>query len=163
MGILKLFLRALGLRRHRSSHYYRQSFTADLPRQAFTILTGRCYVVDGDTIVIANTKIRLAGIDAPEVEDPWGKKAKWEMMQLCKYQVVQAVFDGNQSHDRNVATCYLPDGRDLSAELVKLGLAIDWPKYSGGKYRIHEPPDVRRKLWRCDARQRGQYVPEKRL
>jgi micrococcal nuclease len=49
----------------------------------------------------------------------------------------------------------LPDGRDLSAEMVKAGHAIDWRKFSGGKYRQLEPDGIRKKLWRCDARQKG--------
>lgn len=59
------------------------------------------------------------------------------------------------SYDRVVAECFLPDGRDLAAELVKAGLALDWPKFSGGKYRHLEPPDARRKLWRANLRQGG--------
>lgn len=116
---------------------------------------GRCYVVDGDTIFIGDASIRLAGIDAPELDHPYGKNAKWALINLCKGQTVHAVLEGAMSHDRTVATCYLPDGRDLSAEMVKLGLAVDWPKFSGGKYRQYEVPDIRRKLWRCDARQKG--------
>lgn len=50
---------------------------------------------------------------------------------------------------------FVPDGRDIAAELVKVGHAIDWPKYSGGRYRDLEPSGIRKKLWRADARQRG--------
>ncbi len=118
-------------------------------------IKGQCYVVDGDTIFIGNASIRLSGIDAPELDHPYGKNAKWALVKLCKGKIVRAVLDGATSHDRTVATCYLPDGRDLSAEMVKLGMAIDWPKYSGGRYRQFEPRDIRKKLWRCDARQKG--------
>ena len=55
-----------------------------------------------------------------------------------------------------VAKCYLKDGRDLSAEMVKLDLAIDWPKFSGGVYGSMEITDVRKKLWLADARQKGE-------
>jgi len=70
-----------------------------------------------------------------------------------------AVFEGDLSHDRTVATCYLPDGRYLSAEMVKAGMAIDWPKFSRGKYSGIELPGIRKKLWRCDARQKGRMPP----
>lgn len=122
-------------------------------------LKGRCYVVDGDTITIGNTSIRLAGIDAPEMDHPYGKNAKWALVNLCKGQVITAEMEDHFSHGRCVATCYLPDGRDLSAEMVKAGLAIDWRKFSGGKYRHLEPEGVRRKLWRADARQKGLMPP----
>ena len=118
-------------------------------------LRGRAWVIDGDTIDIGGTRIRLAGIDAPEMDHPYGKNAKWTLVNLCKGQEIRAVFDGDLSHDRTVATCYLPDGRDLSSEMVRAGMAIDWRKFSGGKYASLEPPGIRRKLWRCDARQKG--------
>ncbi|MFO1202261.1 MAG: thermonuclease family protein [Tabrizicola sp.] len=122
-------------------------------------LRGRAWVIDGDTLDISGTRIRLAGIDAPEMDHPYGKSAKWALVDLCKGQEVRAVFDGDLSHDRTVATCYLPDGRDLSAEMVRAGLAIDWPKFSRGRYSGLEVPGIRRKLWRCDARQKGRMPP----
>lgn len=120
-----------------------------------TILKGRCWVVDGDTIVIDKVHIRLAGIDAPELDHPWGKQSKWALVQLCKGQTVTAHIRPELSYDRVVAECFLSDGRDLAAELVRAGMALDWPKFSGGKYRHLETPDARSKLWRADARQRG--------
>ena len=129
------------------------SLPQPLPKE--TVLRGRCWVIDGDTIVIDNTRLRLAGIDAPELDHPWGKQSKWALVQLCKGQTVTARIKPEVSYDRMVAECFLPDGRDLGAELVRIGLALDWPKFSGGKYRHLEPEDVRRKLWRAAARQRG--------
>jgi endonuclease YncB( thermonuclease family) len=118
-------------------------------------LRGRCWVIDGDTIVINSVHIRLAGIDAPELDHPWGQRSKWTLMQLCKGKTVTARIKPELSYDRLVAECFLPDGRDLAAELVRSGMALDWPKFSGGKYRNLEPADARRKLWRADARQKG--------
>lgn len=118
-------------------------------------LAGKCHVIDGDTIVIRGTHIRLAGIDAPELDHPFGKQARWTLINLCKGQVVTARLKPELSHDRVVAQCFLPDGRDLAAEMVRMGMAIDWPKYSGGRYRQLEPEGVRKKLWRAAIRQRG--------
>ena len=39
--------------------------------------------------------------------------------------------------------------------MVKLGMAINWPKYSGGAYASLERPGIRKKLWLADARQKG--------
>lgn len=109
-------------------------------------LTGKCHVIDGDTIVIKRTKIRLAGIDAPELDMPWGQKSKWEMVNICKGQEITAKLTGETSYDRLVGICYLPDGRDIGAELITRGLALDWAKFSGGKYKHLEPRGVRNKL-----------------
>ena len=119
------------------------------------IVQGKAWVTDGDTIIINKTQVRLFGIDAPEIDHPFGQKAKWAMVKLCKGHVVKAVVTDIDHFGRTVAHCTLPDGRDLSAELVKMGLATDWPKYSGGKYAHLEAAGVRKKLWLADARQQG--------
>lgn len=120
-----------------------------------TVLCGPCWVVDGDTIMIDKVSIRIAGIDAPELDHPYGQQAKWALVKLCRGQVVTARIKPELSHDRLVAECVLPDGRDLGAEMVRTGLALDWPKFSGGKYRHLETADARKKLWRAAVRQRG--------
>ncbi len=68
-------------------------------------------VVDGDTIKHEGRNYRLWGIDAPERGDPYGQASG------------------------GVLRCDLPDGRDVACEMVRLGAAVDWPKYSKGKYR----------------------------
>jgi endonuclease YncB( thermonuclease family) len=118
-------------------------------------VTGAAYVTDGDTIKIKKTQIRLFGIDAPELNHPHGRRAKSALIKLCKGQTVRAEITEVDHYGRTVAQCYLADGRDLSAEMVKLGLAIDWPKFSGGKYLSLETPDARKNLFLADARQKG--------
>lgn len=120
-----------------------------------TTIEGPAYVVDGDTIVIQKTQIRLFGVDAPELDHPHGKNAKWALVNLCKGKTIRAEVIEQDAYGRTVAKCHLQDGRDLSAEMVKLGLAIDWPKFSGRKYSSLEVPGVRKKLWLADARQKG--------
>lgn len=109
-------------------------------------VVGRAWIIDGDTIAIKGTKIRLAGIDAPELDMPYGKAAKWAMVRICKGQTVTAKLDGERSFDRLVGTCYLPDGRDIGAELIKQGFALDLTRFSGGKYEQFEPAGARQKL-----------------
>lgn len=152
------FVRLKGARANRSAASRFRPFDAKSarPLSANTVLSGRAYVIDGDTIVIRKTQIRLFGIDAPELDHPYGKKAKWALLSLCKGQNIRAEVTDQDAHGRTVARCYLQDGRDLSAEMVRLGLAIDWPKFSRGKYRALELSDARKKLWLADARQKGQ-------
>ena len=122
-------------------------------------LKGKCYVIDGDTIVINKVHIRLFGIDAPEMDQPWGVKSKFAMVALCKGQIVTAHIQDHSSFDRVVAKCVLPDGTDLSAALVTQGLALDWAKFSGGAYRHLEPEGIRKKLWRVSAKHQGRFKP----
>ena len=107
------------------------------------------------TLKIKNTQIRLFGIDAPELNHPYGKKAKWALHQLCKGQEINAEITDVDEYGRTVARCYLPDGRDLSEEMVAKGLALDWSKFSDGVYRHLETADARKKLFLADARQKG--------
>ena len=114
-----------------------------------TIISGKCHVIDGDTIAIGKQKIRLAGIDAPELHNPYGKQAKWKMVEICKGQNITAYLTGETSYDRVVAKCFLDDGRDIAEEIVKAGLALDIPHFPNADYKRFEPPGVRRKLrWR---------------
>lgn len=114
-----------------------------------TTIKGTCWVIDGDTICIGKQKIRLAGVDAPELNNPYGKQAKWAMVELCKGQTITAYLTGETSYDRVVAKCFLEDGRDLAEEIVKAGLALDLPHFPNADYKRFEPPGVRRKLrWR---------------
>ena len=126
------------------------------------IIKGPAYVVDGDTLIIKQNQIRLFGVDAPEYGHPYGKSAKYKLMALCKGQEVTAEVTDTDTHGRKVARCSLGDGRDLSAEMVKLGLALDWAKFSGGRYAHLEVEGIRKKLWLADARQKGRmHVWEK--
>ena len=59
---------------------------------------------------------------------------------------MSAHFTGEESYNRKVAICYLSDGRDIGAEIVKQGYALDFTKYSKGKYKELETADARKKL-----------------
>lgn len=163
-----VFLMSRGRRNDRDARPGKSTFEQALARRrppsapeppatepAEAALEGSAYVVDGDSLVIRNTQIRLFGVDAPELNHPYGKKAKWALHALCKGRQVRAEITQQDIHGRTVAKCYLDDDRDLSAEMVKLGLAIDWPKFSGGRYRSLEIEGARKKLWLADARQKG--------
>jgi len=107
---------------------------------------GYCHVIDGDTIMVRGVKVRIFGIDAPELDRPFGQKAKWAMISICKRKMITVVPNGETSYDRIVGECRLPDGTDIAAELVKMGLAVDWPQFSGGRYRGLEHPHAARRL-----------------
>lgn len=123
--------------------------------ESLSVVTGKAYVIDGDSLVIQKQELRLFGIDAPEFDHPYGRSAKSALIKMCNGHIIRAEILENDVHGRQVARCFLPDGRDLSAEMVKLGLAIDWAKFSGGVYRPFEVTDARKKLWLADARQKG--------
>ena len=52
---------------------------------------------------------------------------------------VRCELDGTKTHDRWVGICYL-NGRDIGAAVIGVGLALDCPRYSGGRYAKLEVP-----------------------
>ena len=113
---------------------------------SFAPFSGKAHVIDGDTIKVRGLKVRLAGINAPELDMPYGQKAKWEMVNICKGKTVRVVPNGETSYDRIVATCYVDGDTDIGAELIKRGLARDIPVFTDGKYKHLETAAARRRI-----------------
>jgi endonuclease YncB( thermonuclease family) len=121
-------------------------------------LTGRPSVIDGDTLGIHGTRIRLWGIDAPESsqlcrgEDslPYrcGAKAANELDAFIAGRPVDCSSMSLDQYGRTVAVCSIA-GVDLAEWLVRAGLALNWPKYSKGKYEKaqHEAEHAGRGMW----------------
>jgi micrococcal nuclease len=113
-------------------------------------LSGPAYVIDGDTIVVGGVHVRLNGIDAPEVihpgqpaADPFGDESRDGLRAIINDEIVRCATNGEKTHHREVGVCLLPDGRDIGAELIKQGLALDCAHFSHGRYRALEPDGVR--------------------
>ena len=93
------------------------------------------YVFDGDTIRIGPARIRLFGIDAPELATPAGPMAREVMKQLVEGMPVSCMLTGDRSYDRYVAVCFLGDSVvDIGWFMVREGLAVDDRFFSGGVY-----------------------------
>jgi len=96
-------------------------------------VTGRAWVVDGDTIRIAGIPIRLDGIDAPERSQtctypngrawPCGEAATRRLHERTRGRIVTCKPRGHDRYARLIATCWL-DGSDLNAWLVREGWAV---------------------------------------
>ena len=118
----------------------------DFDPKYFNPFEGSAHVIDGDTIVVKGQKIRLAGVNAPELDQAWGQKSKWEMVKILKGKIVHVVPNGETSFDRIVATCYIDGDTDIGAELISRGLARDIPAFTGGKYKKYETGAGRRRV-----------------
>jgi micrococcal nuclease len=90
------------------------------------------HVVDGDTVVLANVqKVRLLGIDAPEMEregkpaDFMAHKSKKFLAELVEGKRVRLEYDRLRydRYGRTLAYLFLPDGTNVSREMVLQGLA----------------------------------------
>ncbi len=105
-------------------------------------LMGVVSVVDGDTLSMGKERIRMHGIDAPESSQtclragrPWrcGQAAALALSDRIGRQIVRCELVDRDRWGRAVATCFV--GADsLNQWLVQEGWALDWPRYSRGKY-----------------------------
>jgi len=99
---------------------------------AFTGLVVK--ITDGDTIQVLHDgkpeRIRLVGIDCPERGEPYSEQATQLTSDLAANQTVTIRPETTDRYGRTVAAVILPDGRDLSQELLRAGMAIWYQKYS---------------------------------
>ena len=108
-------------------------------------LQGEAYVADGATLVISGTPISLSGVDVPDKRSAQGQAAQAAVQHIVNGHTVLCRSNGERWGAKILATCTF-DGRDLGAELVTLGLALDCPRESGGQYRELEPAGARDRL-----------------
>jgi micrococcal nuclease len=92
-------------------------------------------ILDGDTydILLKGNKtirIRMEGIDAPEKGMPFYRVSKNYLGKLCFGKTVHLDIRSKDSNGRTIAYSYLDDSSELSHEMIKLGLAWHFKKYS---------------------------------
>jgi endonuclease YncB( thermonuclease family) len=91
-------------------------------------------IIDGDTIDVLHNgqaeRIRLNGIDCPEKKQPYGTKAKQFTSSLVFGKQVTVKPLKKDRHGRTVADVLLPDGTNVSHELVKAGFAWWYKQYA---------------------------------
>ena len=94
---------------------------------------------DGDTLAIGQRRIRIADIDAPELRQTCRRAdgADWvcgeAATEALRALVVGGVTCITQSHDRygrEVASCTNGRKQDLGAEMVRLGWALAYTRFS---------------------------------
>lgn len=102
----------------------------DRPDPSFATLETKVYkVFDGDTISLkGGERVRLLGIDTPEIGEPFSAEAKRFTRDLVQYQTVRLEFDVRErdTYSRLLAFVYVEtdDGWVMvNAELVRAGLA----------------------------------------
>jgi endonuclease YncB( thermonuclease family) len=122
-------------------------------------LSGQASVIDGDTLEIHGTRIRVFGIDAPESDQlcrdedsnlyRCGQKASNALSDFIARRAVECVEVDRDRYKRAVSVCIV-SGTDIADWLVRKGLAFDWPQYSKGDYAEAQAEAKReqRGMWR---------------
>lgn len=120
-------------------------------------LSGVPRVVDGDTLAIGATKVRLEGIDAPETDQVclnangahWtcGIDARDQLAAHIAGREIRCSSSGVDAYKRTLATCYFGD-EDLNAWMVQQGWALAYVQYSSAYRQVEEDARTnQRGLW----------------
>ena len=105
-------------------------------------IEGTARVIDGDTLEIGNSKIRIHGIDAPESAQtclknsiPWlcGREATAKMRELVMGAEVRCQRIDTDRYGRIVGKCFTHKS-DIAEVMVSEGMALAYRQYS--KYYI---------------------------
>ena len=78
--------------------------------------------VDGDTIRVGGERIRLQGIDTPEMNEPAGPAAKQRLDELWRSGSIRIVPQGRDVYHRLVADVFV-NGQNVADILRSEGLA----------------------------------------
>lgn len=95
-------------------------------------------VIDGDTIRMGETRIRLHAVDAPEMRQAGGRDARNRLKYLVATgQIITCTFINQDRYNRLVAKCFDVHGLDLGGEMVRNGYAFAYRNY-GEDYAADE-------------------------
>tara|TARA_B100000579_G_scaffold121541_1_gene97814 strand:+ start:200 stop:706 length:507 start_codon:yes stop_codon:yes gene_type:complete len=111
------------------------------------IISGKALTIDGDTIKIKNKKIRLHGIDAPEIKQlcqrtflsififsfqenyKCGEISKKKLEKYVKNNIIKCKVEGIDRYKRILGTCY-KNTININSRMVRNGYAVAYKKYS---------------------------------
>ena len=114
-------------------------------------------VVDGDSITVkvdeTNYRIRLAEIDAPEMDQAWGEESKSALQEkLGNEEVALEIIDVDR-YSRLVARVFL-NGRQINREMVEEGHAWVYLEYLRDETLLDPEGKAKKKklgLWASEA------------
>ena len=93
-------------------------------------------ITDGDTVTVLTDnkqiKVRLAEIDTPEKNQPYGKNAKKALSDFILGKIVQIKFETIDRYGRTIGKIFL-DNQNINKEMVKLGHAWVYIHYARDK------------------------------
>lgn len=130
-------------------------------------IQGAARVLDGDTIDLAGTRVRLEGIDAPEIGQtcvrhgggswPCGTAAAEALKRLIGGAQVTCSPQGLDTYGRVLGICRI-GGRDIGDEMVRNGLAWAFVKYSASYVNSEaEARLARRGVWQAPTQAAWDY------
>jgi endonuclease YncB( thermonuclease family) len=117
-------------------------------------------VIDGDTLLVGGTRVRLDGIDAPEGRQickkshrSWscGQAARVALERLVAGRPVTCRGHRRDRHNRLVAICEA-GGREINREMVEAGFALSYNNYMQEEAKARGPARALGRRIRASAR-----------
>ena len=114
------------------------TLTIIIPVDSKAQIGGKAKIIDGDTIQIGDYRIRLYGIDAPELNQVckingrnWmcGEEAAMALAYEMANHWISCITKGKDRYARTMAISFKAN-IDINREMVKRGLALAYRKYS---------------------------------
>jgi micrococcal nuclease len=104
-------------------------------------------VHDGDSVTLLSDGVqheaRLAGIDAPELRQEFGRYAKSTLAALVEGRVVTFTDTGHDRYHRNLVRMHV-EGLDVNAEMVRSGMAWRYSAYTSDPVLAAAEEEARR-------------------
>jgi endonuclease YncB( thermonuclease family) len=125
--------------------YYAELFDG---RELIPVSGQQLTVMDGDSFVLGNRKLRLDGIDAPEYKQKcndasgiaWecGKTSRIALEQMLRQPNLNCTAEFHDQYARSIATCSNDRTPDIGAAQVTAGMAISDNFYGVRTYENEE-------------------------
>ncbi|WP_137137059.1 thermonuclease family protein [Rhizobium sp. FKY42] len=135
------------------------------------VFRGPFHVIDGDTLAQAGSRLRLAGIDAPELDQacrtvddqPWpcGKAARDQLVDLVKDSDIECRGTEVDRYDRALVVCYRQN-TNLNVQMVRTGFALSagWLAYQREQLKAE---NEKRGIWAGRFQRPSQWRRERKL
>jgi endonuclease YncB( thermonuclease family) len=124
------------------------------------------YVIDGDTVVLRRTRVRISGIDAPDQPD-YAAKAAAKRALISLVTRGGGLRCGATPHHisrktgqpcrapaasfklLNLECTFIASGADVGRAMVSAGYSVDYRMFSGGRYQstMFAARSAKRGLW----------------
>ena len=112
------------------------------------------HVADGDTLTVLlerkQVRVRLDAIDAPELKQPFGRRAQQSLAELCAARSVRVTEKGTDRYGRVIGRIEC-DGVEANSEQVRRGMAWVFVRYAPANSPLYglqgEAQLTRRGLW----------------
>jgi endonuclease YncB( thermonuclease family) len=92
-------------------------------------ISGPARVIDGDTVVVGGTSVRLKGVDAAERGTVLGEFARLVLITIVDGGELRCDLTGEKTRRRAVGYCFTAAGVDINRAIIERGAALACPRY----------------------------------